>query len=119
MAVKMTRAKILENQVYQSRREFLLCRSYGHQWEPYDVTRTGKKVTVVIQCLRCETLAEMKCRISTAKGNERLIKGRRTLKYAPGYLMHGLGRLSKDDRDFVNFMALIVNTSGIKGRKSA
>jgi hypothetical protein len=78
--------------------EFLMCRSFGHQWNPYTVFRRGREFESVLKCGRCAGL-----RHQFINANGEVIKGYYT--YEAGYVIAGWGNMTKKERAQIRLAA--------------
>lgn len=69
-----------------------MCRTWGHAWDYTTVKRLGGEYLQGLVCLRCAT--ERFVKINTRTGET---SGSR-YSYAEGYLFHGGGSLTPDER---------------------
>lgn len=69
----------------------LVCRDLQHAWKPVNARRTADGYERIMQCLRCH--AQKVQRLDTYG----FLLGSR-MKYPPGYLSKGQGRLTQRDR---------------------
>jgi hypothetical protein len=81
--------------------EFLMCRSLGHQWNPYTVYKRGAEYESVLQCGRCHGQRHIFIGINTGK----IAKGG-YYTYEPGYLVSGWGHMSADERAAIRLAAI-------------
>lgn len=79
----------------------LMCRDYGHSWEPFTAARLagGKGYEQTLRCGRCQTTRR---RYLDSRGE--VVQG--GYQYADGYLIHGLGRLTGADRGAVRIASV-------------
>lgn len=78
-----------------------MCRDFGHTWRPYTAEWVPQRRHYVetLTCTRCRT---MRSRLLDEYGA--LLANHYT--YADGYLIHGMGRLSGDDRNHLRLAGL-------------
>ena len=76
---------------WQPTDEQLLCRDLQHSWAPYTAKRNVDGIIRVLNCVRCDALKEQHL------DREGYIL-RSDMKYPPGYLRPGEGRLTRDER---------------------
>ncbi len=69
----------------------LLCRDLQHSWSPYTAHRDKGQVIRVLNCTRCVAKKEQ------TLDNEGYILSTH-MKYPPGYLRPGEGRLTREER---------------------
>jgi hypothetical protein len=76
-------------------KQYLLCRTYGHSWQPHSAGRVqdheGHPTAVWEQVLRC------KCRVKRVlllSSEFDLVVSRHDYRDAPGYLTEGIGRIT-------------------------
>ncbi len=67
---------------------YLECRQYGHAWKAYTVDKDGPRYVVTTVCPRCESK-----RVQTLDRTG-MIVGHAHVTYSPGYLAHGIGRIT-------------------------
>jgi hypothetical protein len=71
--------------------EFLMCRSFGHQWNPYTVYKRGQEFESVLNCGRCggyrHQFISMNGWVKSAY-----------YTYEPGYLISGWGNMTVEER---------------------
>jgi hypothetical protein len=81
----------------------LQCRDFGHAWRPYTARwdTDEKAYEQQIRCSRCKTVRK---RLLTRTG---AYARNPKYDYTPGYLFPGLGRLSKDDRNWVRLESVL------------
>lgn len=81
----------------------LLCRDFGHSWRPWDAQWIPQRRQYVeaLLCSRCQTVRK---RLLDEYGAQL----GQSYTYADGYLVHGLGRLTGDDRNAVRLAGLRV-----------
>lgn len=79
----------------------LMCRDYGHAWEPFTAAKLAKRAGYE-QTLRCGRCLTTRRRYLDSRG-EVIQSG---YDYADGYLIHGLGRLSGADRGAVRIASV-------------
>jgi hypothetical protein len=94
-AVRKPRTTSIEAAVNQMTFEQLECRDFGHSWKPYTARILGGRLggyEFTLICDRCETKRYRQIGRTGA-----LVKSK--YDYEPGYLIHGLGQLTRDDRD--------------------
>ena len=60
----------------------MMCRTYGHAWQPKTVEIVGAMFVSRLECVRCETK-----RTWTLNRRGEVVRNGYT--YAPGYLLHG------------------------------
>jgi hypothetical protein len=79
----------------------LLCRDFGHSWRPYTAEwiPQHRHYQETLACQRCSTA---RIRLLNEWGG--LLANR--YAYADGYLVHGVGRLTGDDRDALRLAGL-------------
>lgn len=79
----------------------LLCRDFGHSWRPYTARWIAQRrqYEEALRCTRCKT---MRLRLISESGE--LLANR--YRYADGYLVEGIGRLTGDDRDALRVAAM-------------
>jgi hypothetical protein len=79
----------------------LLCRDFGHSWRPYTAEWIPQRRHYVetLMCQRCRTA---RLRLLDEYGS--LLANR--YQYEDGYLIHGVGRLTGDDRDALRLAGL-------------
>lgn len=70
----------------------LECRALGHAWKYFRVTSKGSYHVQVVLCSRCDAT-----RLQTISRRTGIIKQTR-IKYNKGYVVVGLGYLSKEER---------------------
>lgn len=87
-------------------KQYLLCRTYGHSFNPYTVSKAkaeGKPSVYFEQVLRC------KCRVKRYLLLSRtgaIITSRHDYSEAPGYLTQGIGRIVGTGRDTLRLESL-------------
>ena len=94
MAAK-TRTVSIEHAVAQMTFEQLECRDFGHYWKPYTARILGGRLggyEFTLICGRCKTKRYREMGRSGAVVKSKYV-------YEPGYLIHGLGQLNREDRD--------------------
>lgn len=81
----------------------LLCRDFGHSWRPWDVEYIPQRRQYVeaLVCARCETV-----RRRLLDGDGALLAN--SYSYPDGYLVHGIGRMTGDDRNDMRLAGLQV-----------
>lgn len=79
----------------------VLCRDFGHTWRPYTAEWVAqhRHYRETLMCARCRTA---RLRLLNEWGG--LLANRYV--YEEGYLIHGLGRLTGDDRDSLRLAGL-------------
>lgn len=79
----------------------LMCRDFGHSWRPYTAEwiPQHRHYVETLACTRCKTY---RSRLLDEYGA--LLANRYT--YADGYLVHGVGRLTGDDRNTLRLAGL-------------
>jgi transposase len=79
----------------------LLCRDFGHSWRPWDAQwiPQRRQYLEALLCVRCETVRR---RLLDEYGAQL----GQSYTYADGYLVHGLGRLTGDDRNSLRLAGL-------------
>lgn len=81
------------------RQQFLLCRTYGHSFAPFTVqvaNTVGRRSVYYEQVLRCKCRTKRRLLLSRTGA---VISSSYDYTEAPGYLMHGLGRVVGEGRD--------------------
>ena len=73
--------------------EFLMCRSFGHQWNPYTVYKRGQEFESVLECGRCRGYRHQFIGINNGK------RGSCYYTYEAGYLITGWGSMTSDERN--------------------
>ena len=90
----------------------LLCRDFGHSWRPYDVQVVPQRRHYVetLLCTRCKTARRRLIDFDGAQLGSGYV-------YADGYLIHGMGRLTGDDRNGLRLAALrsVMDRMGVDG----
>jgi hypothetical protein len=72
---------------------YLPCRDWGHQWRPYTATALpGGSVERVLACGQCGT---QRTQVVDPEG---YLASSGSYGYAEGYLMHNVGRMTRDRR---------------------
>lgn len=89
--------------------EHLECRDLQHSWRPYTVKRRGRVYIQTLQCSRCIT---QKTRKITDKGR---VVGTPVYHYPPGYVVHGLGHMTAEERGEVRMRSMLHSTTNIPG----
>jgi hypothetical protein len=81
----------------------LLCRDFGHSWRPWaaEWIPQRRQYLEALVCVRCETVRR---RLLDEYGAQL----GQSYTYADGYLVHGVGRLSGDDRNSLRLAGLQV-----------
>lgn len=87
------------------RPEHLECRDLLHAWRHYSAKRVGKGFEETLQCSRCIL---QKTRKYNSKGE---IVGSSRYHYPPGYVIPGLGRLSKEERGEIRLRRMLQNVT--------
>lgn len=79
----------------------LLCRDFGHSWRPWDAQwiPQRRQYLEALLCSRCQTVRR---RLLDEYGAQLA----QSYTYADGYLVHGLGRLTGDDRNSLRLAGL-------------
>lgn len=79
----------------------LLCRDFGHSWRPWTAEWIPQRRQYVeaLVCTRCQTLRK---RLLDEYGAQLA----QSYTYADGYLVHGVGRLTGDDRNSLRLAGL-------------
>lgn len=80
--------------------DWLLCRAYGHAWEPYTAELLMGTYDVTVKCARCGTL---KRDTLTSSGKP---VGHSVFNYAPGYQNSGAGRTLVGTRGVAKMVAV-------------
>lgn len=80
----------------------LLCRDFGHSWRPWDAQWIPQRRQYVESTVRKRLLDEYGAQLA------------QSYTYADGYLVHGLGRLTGDDRNSLRLAGLraVMNAAG-------
>lgn len=81
--------------------DHLECRDMMHAWQPYDVVVEGKKFHQTVQCSRC-TYQKTRTLSDTGK----VLKKWGKPVYPEGYIIKGLGFLTKEERDEIRMRAM-------------
>lgn len=79
--------------------QHLMCRTYGHGFNPYTVTRAtaeGNKAVYFEQTLRCKCRVKRRLLLSRTGA---IISSTYDYTEAPGYLTQGIGRVVGEGRD--------------------
>ncbi len=79
--------------------EFLMCRSFGHQWNPYTVYKRGSEFESVLECGRCNGYRHQFIS-SVGKVNSAYYT------YEPGYLIAGWGTMTVSERQQIRLAAV-------------
>jgi hypothetical protein len=82
-------------------KNFLFCRSMGHNWAPYTVYKEGRLFESILHCSRCDGYRHQ---YITLAG--KIAKCWYT--YAAGYLIAGWGQMSADDRAKIRLAAIMM-----------
>lgn len=79
----------------------LLCRDFGHSWRPWGAEwiPQRRQYAEALVCSRCDTVRR---RLLDEYGAQLA----QSYTYADGYLVHGLGRLTGDDRNSLRLAGL-------------
>jgi hypothetical protein len=79
----------------------LLCRDFGHSWRPYaaEWIPQRRQYLEALLCARCQTVRR---RLLDEYGAQL----GQSYTYADGYLVHGVGRLTGDDRNSLRLAGL-------------
>jgi hypothetical protein len=79
----------------------LLCRDFGHSWRPWaaEWIPQRRQYAEALVCSRCQTVRR---RLMDEWGAQL----GQSYTYADGYLVHGLGRLTGDDRNSLRLAGL-------------
>ena len=79
----------------------LLCRDFGHSWRPWDAqwVPQRRQYLEALLCSRCQTVRR---RLLDEYGAQL----GQSYTYADGYLVHGVGRLTGDDRNSLRLAGL-------------
>jgi transposase len=87
----------------------LLCRDFGHSWRPWDAQwiPQRRQYQEALLCQRCQTVRR---RLLDEYGAQL----GQSYTYADGYLVHGVGRLTGDDRNSLRLAGLraVMRASG-------
>jgi hypothetical protein len=87
----------------------LLCRDFGHSWRPWTAEwiPQRRQYLEALVCQRCQCLRK---RLLDEYGAQLA----QSYTYADGYLVHGLGRLTGDDRNSLRLAGLraVMNAAG-------
>lgn len=81
--------------------EHLLCRDFGHSWRPWaaEWVPQRRQYAEALVCARCRSVRHrLLDEFGALLGN--------SYTYAEGYLVHGLGRLTGDDRNDLRLASL-------------
>lgn len=84
----------------------LLCRTYGHSFNPFTVTRAkteGKRSVYYEQILRCKCKVKRRLLLSS-RGS--VISSTYDYTDAPGYLTKGIGRVVGEGRDVLRLESI-------------
>lgn len=88
------------------KQQHLLCRTYGHSFAPFTVTRTaaeGKPAVYYEQILRCKCRVKRRLVLSRTGA---LISSTYDYTEAEGYLTHGIGRIVGEGRDVLRLESI-------------
>lgn len=80
-------------------RQFLLCRTYGHSFNPFTVSKgrtEGRPSVYYEQVLRCKCRTKRRLLLSRSGS---VISSTYDYSEAPGYLTNGIGRVVGEGRD--------------------
>jgi hypothetical protein len=79
----------------------LLCRDFGHSWRPYTAQwiPQRRQYLEALVCARCTTIRK---RLLDEYGAQLA----NSYTYSDGYLVHGIGRLTGDDRNSLRLAGL-------------
>lgn len=90
----------------------LLCRDLGHYWEPWSLKRQRGGFLREMRCGRCETLRQQDLNGRGAVVSSHYV-------YSEGYLVHGMGRLTGQDRDRLRLASVLSLLKSRRGAHSA
>jgi hypothetical protein len=79
----------------------IMCRDFGHSWRPYTAEWLGQR-RQYLETLACTRCGSARRRLLDEYG---ALMGN-SYAYRDGYLVHGIGRLTGDDRDAVRLAGL-------------
>lgn len=79
---------------------WLACRDLGHAFAPHDV-KVSRKLGQIHRILLCRNCGTLRTQILTLDG----YRVRSKYEYPDGYLLHGVGHLSVDDRAAIRVMS--------------
>lgn len=86
--------------------EYLLCRDLGHAWAPSDV-KISRKFGEIHRILQCRSCPTQRTQVLSLDGGLKKNK----YDYPEHYTLHGIGRLTVDDRAHIR----VVSTNHMKG----
>jgi hypothetical protein len=81
--------------------EHLICRDFGHSWRPWSAEwiPQRRQYAEALVCTRCNSVRQrLLDEFGALLGN--------SYTYAEGYLVHGIGRLTGDDRNDLRLASL-------------
>jgi hypothetical protein len=92
--------------------EHLICRDFGHSWRPWaaEWIPQRRQYAEALVCSRCNSVRHrLLDEFGALLGN--------SYTYAEGYLVHGLGRLTGDDRNDLRLASLRAVMDATGGRQ--
>lgn len=97
------RSKSVETAIGDMDESHLMCRDFGHSWRPWtaEFIPQRRQYVEALVCTRCTSVRR---RLLDQYGHQL----GNAYTYADGYQVHGVGRLTGDDRDAVRLAGLQV-----------
>lgn len=89
---KLATPRQVRDQARDMEQEYLRCKSYGHQFDPFTVERLRGAFIVHLKCHRCTTVTSQEISLRGM-----LLTGR-SYNYPDGYLFKGIGRIQGEAR---------------------